>query len=105
MRRGYLASIRSMPHPLLTGWALALASGPATYAAYMGVLASIPGRLVMFGLTIALFFHLAAGVRHLSWDFGQGFHPKTASATAWLAFAFALAASIAVWGFALSGTH
>ena len=88
---------------ILAGWALALASGPIAYAAYIGVLVSLPGRVVMFGLTVALFFHLAAGVRHLAWDFGQGFLPKTASATAWLAFAFALAASAAVWGLVMSG--
>ena len=88
---------------MLAGWALALASGPDAYAGYMGLLVSIPGRLVLFGLTLALFFHLASGVRHLVWDFGRGFAPRSADATAWLAFGFALAASLAIWSVALAG--
>lgn len=82
---------------ILAGWALALASGPEAYAAFMSVLGSIPGKLVMFGFTVCLFYHLAAGVRHLVWDMGSGFRPRTAEATAWAAIAFAIVASVAVW--------
>ena len=82
---------------ILAGWALALASGRATYETYMSVLGSIPGKVVLFGFTIALMFHLAGGLRHLFWDGGKGFAPKTANATAWGAIAFAIVASIAVW--------
>ncbi len=47
---------------------------------------------------------MANGVRHLFWDFGKGFEKRTADATAWIAFAFALVATLAVvWAFALSG--
>lgn len=82
---------------ILAGWAVALASGPDAYALYMGLLGSWLGRLVMFGLTTALFYHLANGVRHLVWDFGHGFEVKTANFTAVVVLAFALAASLAVW--------
>src|SRR5512140_1135946 len=46
-------------------WALALASGPDRYADFKGLLGSWPGKVVMFGLTISAFYHLANGVRHL----------------------------------------
>jgi succinate dehydrogenase / fumarate reductase, cytochrome b subunit len=82
---------------ILAGWALALASGPGAYGAYMDVLASIPGRIVLFGVTVSVFFHLANGVRHLFWDAGKGFEPRTADMTAWLALAFGLVAALAVW--------
>ncbi len=82
---------------ILAGWALALASGHDAYGAYMSVLGSIPGKVVMFGMTVALFFHLAGGLRHLFWDTGKGFDPKVANATAWAAFAFAIIATVAVW--------
>ncbi|MEI9891849.1 MAG: hypothetical protein WDN45_16400 [Caulobacteraceae bacterium] len=36
------------------------------------------GQLVLFGLTVSLFYHLANGVRHLWWDVGEGFDPKVA---------------------------
>ncbi len=82
---------------ILAGWALALASGPDAYGAYGGLLASIPGRLILFGVTVSLFFHMANGVRHLAWDSGHGFAPATADATAWLSFAFAAVAAVGLW--------
>jgi succinate dehydrogenase / fumarate reductase cytochrome b subunit len=82
---------------ILAGWALALASGPDAYGAYAGVLASLPGQVVLFGVALALFFHLAAGVRHLFWDFGKGFAPRRADTTAIFAFAFAVVAAIALF--------
>jgi succinate dehydrogenase / fumarate reductase cytochrome b subunit len=82
---------------ILVGWALALASGPGGYVGYMSLLASIPGRIVLFGVTVSLFFHMANGVRHLFWDVGKGFELRTADATAWLALAFGLLAGLVVW--------
>lgn len=85
---------------LLAGWAIALATGPDAYACYMGLLGSLPGRLVMLGLTVAIFYHLANGVRHLVWDAGKGLDVKSANLTAVVAIAFALAATAAVWSIA-----
>ena len=82
---------------LLAGWAVSLASGPDAYASYMGLLGSIPGKVVLFGLTVSLFYHLAAGVRHLVWDSGFGFRPRTADMSGMAAIAFGLAAAVAVW--------
>ena len=81
---------------IFAGWALALALGPDAYATYSSVLTSIPGQIVLFGVAVCLFFHLAAGVRHLFWDSGRGFMPRTASATAIAAFVFAVVAAIVV---------
>jgi succinate dehydrogenase / fumarate reductase, cytochrome b subunit len=82
---------------LLAVWAIALAAGPDVYYAYMSLLASPLGRLVLFGLTVSLFFHLANGVRHLVWDAGRGFQVKTANAATVFVFAFTIAATLAVW--------
>ena len=44
---------------------------------------------------------MANGVRHLVWDSGKGFLPKTASFTAMVCIAFAVVAvSVVVWGIA-----
>ncbi len=88
---------------ILAGWALALASGPSAYDAYAGLLASPLGRVVLFGVTVALFFHMANGVRHFAWDLGKGFTPKTADATAWGAFLFAAIAAAGLWLLAAAG--
>lgn len=82
---------------ILAGWAAALAGGPETYGAYMGLLGSPLGKLVMFGLTFAVFYHLASGVRHLAWDVGAGFTPRTADMTGAAVIAFAVVATLAVW--------
>ncbi|MGI8839996.1 MAG: succinate dehydrogenase, cytochrome b556 subunit [Caulobacteraceae bacterium] len=82
---------------ILAGWALALASGAASYDAYMDLLGSLPGRIVLFGVTVSVFFHMANGVRHLFWDAGAGFEPRTADLTAWIALVFGLVAAGFVW--------
>ena len=82
---------------ILAGWAAALAAGPGPFGVYKGLLESFPGKLVMFALTFSIFFHLANGVRHLAWDMGKGFEPRTADMTAAAAAAFAVTASIAVF--------
>ncbi|HEY2659190.1 MAG TPA: succinate dehydrogenase, cytochrome b556 subunit [Caulobacteraceae bacterium] len=82
---------------ILAGWAACLAAGPGPFAAYKGLLGSPLGKLVLFGLTFSIFFHLANGVRHLAWDVGEGFEPRTADMTAAAVIAFAVTATIAVW--------
>jgi succinate dehydrogenase / fumarate reductase, cytochrome b subunit len=84
---------------IFAGWALALASGPDAYGAYAGLLASIPGQIVLFGVALALFYHLAAGVRHLFFDAGKGFTPRQADASAIAAFVFAVVAAILLFVF------
>jgi succinate dehydrogenase / fumarate reductase cytochrome b subunit len=54
--------------------------------------------VVLFGLTLCAFYHLANGIRHLSWDSGFGFKPKTADGTAWLVIGFAILAALLFWG-------
>jgi succinate dehydrogenase / fumarate reductase, cytochrome b subunit len=81
---------------IISGWALSLALGPDAYAGYMNLLGSPLGLLVLFGLAVSIFYHLAAGVRHLSFDSGRGFLPTTANMTAWLSIAFAVVAAVAV---------
>ena len=82
---------------ILAVWAACLASGPGAYGVCMAVLTSPIGWLVLFGLTVSVFYHLAAGIRHLAWDIGKGFLPRTANATSWAAFAFAIVASVALF--------
>jgi succinate dehydrogenase / fumarate reductase cytochrome b subunit len=90
---------------LLVGWVVALAAGPAPYGAYTGLLGSPLGLVVLAGLTLCLFFHMANGIRHLAWDFGSGFKLHTADATAWLVIAFGVVATLGYWAYALLGSR
>ena len=82
---------------ILAAWAIALASGPANYLYFMQLLGSPLGRVVMFGLTVSLFYHLANGIRHLVWDAGKGLDIKTSNLSGAAVIAFGVAAAIAVW--------
>src|SRR4051794_9233968 len=74
---------------IAAGWAIALAKGPEAYAGYQALLGSPIGLIVMFGITVSFFFHLANGIRHLVWDAGHGLDLKTANASGAFVFIFA----------------
>lgn len=85
---------------IAAAWAISLAAGPEAYAGFKAAMGSILGLVVMFGLTLSLFYHLANGIRHLVWDTGHAFDLKSANASAVVVLAFAAAATLAVWGIA-----
>lgn len=84
----------------LTIWLVALAAGPEAFAMVDAFFQSLFGQLALYAMTLAVCYHLAAGLRHLAWDMGRGHEPKTANTTAWLSFAFCLAGPIGIWALA-----
>lgn len=82
---------------IVAWWAVALASGPDAYAQFTGVMGSPLGKFVLFGMSLSFFYHLAAGVRHAIWDLGYAMTVRAANALAAASFAFAIAATLAVW--------
>ncbi len=82
---------------VLVAWLAAAAEGQQTYEKLMHIMASWPGRLVLFGFTLALCFHLLNGVRYLLWDSGHGFEKGMANRTAWIAILLSLVLTIAIW--------
>jgi succinate dehydrogenase / fumarate reductase cytochrome b subunit len=59
--------------PVLLWWLGALASGPAAYETFTGYATTIPGMVVLVGLSWALFNHFCSGVRHFVLDIGAGY--------------------------------
>lgn len=82
---------------LLVWWLVAAAGGPDPYATVQAFLGSILGRLMLFGWTLALFYHLCNGIRHLFWDAGYGFELKAAYGSGWLVLAASLVLTLAAW--------
>ena len=82
---------------ILAAWAISLAAGPGPYQGFRQVIGSLPGKVVLFGLTVSIFYHLASGVRHLVWDTGRLLQPRSADMACAASIAFGVAASIAVW--------
>jgi succinate dehydrogenase cytochrome b subunit len=58
---------------LLTWWLVAVASGGELFAATHAFIASLIGMLLLFLWSVAFFYHLSNGIRHLIWDAGYGF--------------------------------
>lgn len=89
----------------LVCWLYAAASGPQAFAAVQDFNGSWFGRLLLFGWTFALFFHLCNGIRHLFWDAGKGFELSTVnmSGMAVVLGAGALTLVSWVWGYSSMG--
>ena len=66
---------------LLVYWVVAAASGPAAFATAQAFIRSWFGMLILLGWSVALFYHLSNGIRHLFWDAGYGFALKAAYAS------------------------
>ncbi len=82
---------------LLLYWLMALAGGAERYASAQAVLGSVFGRLVLFGFTVALFYHLCNGIRHLVWDSGRGFEIASVYKSGYAALTAAAVLTVLVW--------
>lgn len=77
---------------------LAAAAGATTDSSFiLSVLNSWFGKLVLFGFTLTLYYHMCNGIRHLFWDVGMGFELETANKTAKVSIGVALALTIITW--------
>ena len=81
----------------VVAWLAALAFGPDAYATFTAWMGSPLGLLVWIGLTAALAYHFAGGVRHLIWDAGEGLTPKSANLLSTASIAFAVVVTVAFW--------
>lgn len=62
---------------VLVWWLGALAGGPEVYASFQGIMGSIPGMIVLVGLSWAFFTHMMSGLRHFVLDIGAGYELDT----------------------------
>lgn len=63
---------------------LAAASGPESYEIFRAFAGSLIGRLMIFGWSVALFYHMANGIRHLVFDLGYLFKKESAAKSGYL---------------------
>lgn len=82
---------------LFTAWLWAAAYSPAWFDTLQGWGASLPGQALLFLFSLAFFYHLCNGIRHLCWDIGLGFEIGTAMKTGYLAIGAALALTAVTW--------
>lgn len=87
---------------LVVAMLIAAASGSQAYGVMYGMAAHWLGQIVLFGFTLALYFHMCAGVRHLFWDAGYGYELTTARRSSWAILAVALVLAVLTWAVAYS---
>jgi succinate dehydrogenase / fumarate reductase cytochrome b subunit len=68
---------------LLTWWLIAAVEGPESFDEVQSIIGSWWGRLFLFGFTVALFYHLCNGIRHLLWDLGYGLELRSVYRSGW----------------------
>ena len=82
---------------LLAWWLIAVAAGGQVFAATHAFLASPIGVLLLFLWSVAFFYHLCNGVRHLVWDSGHGFELRTARLSSYAVLAATVVLTIVAW--------
>ena len=81
---------------------LALAAGPERWAAFTACAGSPFGKIVLFGFSWALAFHLINGIRHLVQDAGQGYAIPEFVRSSWLSIIGSFVLVALVWGIVLA---
>jgi succinate dehydrogenase / fumarate reductase cytochrome b subunit len=82
---------------LLTWWLAAAAISDEAFAHVQWFLATPIGLFLLFGWSLALFFHFFAGIRHLVWDAGYGFEKPLYNQSAWAVVIATIAATLLLW--------
>lgn len=91
---------------LLIVWGIAaLAAGQDAFATFIACATSIPGTIIMIGWSLAFFYHLANGIRHLMQDAGKGYAIQSFVRSSWAAIIVAVVLTIAVWAYILLGAR
>jgi succinate dehydrogenase / fumarate reductase cytochrome b subunit len=84
---------------LLTFWLVSVAEGGDSFAAMHVFLVSPIGMLLLFLWSVAFFYHLCNGVRHLAWDAGYGFELRDAYRSGYAVLALTTLLTALTWLF------
>ena len=89
----------------LVYWLVAAAMGEESFNTAQAIAGSWIGRLALFGWTLAFFYHLCNGIRHLAWDAGWGFELPAAYRSGWAAIVGTVVLTVLAWiiGYAARG--
>ena len=91
---GIVLSIGSIS---LVSWILVLTLGESAYQIYSQLVNNWFGKLVIFGFTFGLFYHLSNGIRHLFWDAGYGYDLKDAYISGFAVIFSSLSLTLITW--------
>lgn len=87
---------------LLVAWLAAVAVGGSVQTILQAFFNSWIGMLLLLLWTLAFFFHLCNGIRHLAWDLDYGFELAIIYRTGWLVVISSILLTIITWAIALT---
>jgi succinate dehydrogenase / fumarate reductase, cytochrome b subunit len=88
---------------ILAWWLVSISNGPEGWQGFHAIMDTIPGLVVLFGITWSLCYHFFSGLRHLAWDLGYGFPKKVAERNSVIVFALSFVSALAVFALVWTG--
>jgi len=88
---------------LLVWWLISVSQGEAEFTAANEIMNTLLAKLILFGWSYALFFHLSNGIRHLFWDIGRGFEIDTVAKSSLAVITSSIVLTVLVWATAYLG--
>ncbi len=82
---------------LLAWWLVAVAAGGEIFAATHAFLSSPMGVLLLFLWSVAFFYHLCNGIRHVVWDAGYGFEIRSAFRAGYAVLGVTVLLTVLAW--------
>ena len=87
---------------LMTWWLVSAARSEASFNTAQWFMGSILGKLALFGWSLALFYHLCCGIRHLWMDSGRGFEKAEYDLSAKIVLGATVVLTVGAWIVALA---
>jgi succinate dehydrogenase / fumarate reductase cytochrome b subunit len=87
----------------LAWWLMAMAAGGEQAARAAECLASPFGKVVLFGFSASLVYHLLNGIRHLLWDIGWGYDIPEVYKSGYTVGVLTVVLTAVIWVLALGG--
>lgn len=82
---------------LISAMLFAAFQGESGWNWLQSMVGSLPGQLLLIGMTFALYYHLVNGWRHMLWDIGYGFERERQSFYALVIFALSSLLTVITW--------
>jgi len=87
---------------MVAWWLIAAATSESAYNTAQSFASNPIGTLMIFGWSVALFYHLSNGVRHLFWDMGYLFKIESAYKAGYLVLLSTVLLTAGAWYLALA---
>lgn len=97
---GFALSLALLP---LTCWLYHAAYNPQGLEGFYELAGSVVGMLFLFGWSVAFYYHLANGIRHIFWDMGKMLEIEDAQRGGYFVLGATIGLTAVSWGYVLSG--